>query len=60
MAQSLPHPTTGEATYFTQAQWREQGELFSLLPRQLPVYKTGPEDDFSARWISPHHPSSMH
>ncbi len=52
MAQSLPHPSTGEPTYFTQAQWREQGELFSLLPRQLPIYKAGPEDDSSTRWLS--------
>lgn len=60
MAQHIPHPITGNATYFTREEWRQQGELFSLLPRQLPVYKAGPEDDFLGRQFTPHHPSSLH
>lgn len=47
MAQFIPHPFTGEPTHFTKEQWRaqRQGELFSPLPRQLPIYKAGPEDE---------------
>ena len=60
MAQHIPHPTTGNATYFTRDQWRDQGELFSLLPRQLPVYKYGPEDELTGHFVSPHHPTSLH
>ncbi len=42
---SLAHTALGNAGR------QAQGELFApaLLPRQLPLYKTGPEDD---RWTS--------
>lgn len=35
---AFPMPQVAEAP-------RPQGELFNMLPRRLPLYKRGPEDD---------------
>lgn len=43
MAHTTPnHPML---TLMQREEWKPQGELFARLPRQLPVYKHGPEDD---------------